>query len=199
MPDYVHHHDIRFQLIYCVSGWVRLVYEDQGEPFVMRAGDCVLQPPHIRHRVLECSDGFEVVEVASPAEHPTFVEHDMTLPTGASLPDRDFGGQRFVFHQVNTANWSERDGLQVRDIGLADATGGLVSAEVMRASVTSSIENENTHTFAFGYVLSGGMQLEWNGGNGRLQAGDAFTIPAGVTCEYQTVTDGVEFLLLRSA
>jgi quercetin dioxygenase-like cupin family protein len=40
-------------MIYCHRGWVRVVYEDQGEPFVMHPGDCVLQPPGIRHRVLE--------------------------------------------------------------------------------------------------------------------------------------------------
>ena len=84
VPDYVHHHDIRFQLIFCIRGWVSVVYEDQGEPMLMQAGDCFLQPPHIRHRVLECSDGMEVVELASPAEHETAVDHDMTLPTAVS-------------------------------------------------------------------------------------------------------------------
>jgi quercetin dioxygenase-like cupin family protein len=43
----------------------------QGAPFVMRAGDCVLQPPGIKHRVLESSAGLEVIEVACPAEHET--------------------------------------------------------------------------------------------------------------------------------
>jgi catechol 2,3-dioxygenase-like lactoylglutathione lyase family enzyme len=41
VPDYVHYHDVRFQMIYCHRGWVRVVYEDQGPSFVMRAGDCV--------------------------------------------------------------------------------------------------------------------------------------------------------------
>ena len=63
VPDYTHFHKIRFQMIYCYKGWVRLVYEDQGSPFVMQAGDCVLQPPQIRHRVLESSPGLEVIEI----------------------------------------------------------------------------------------------------------------------------------------
>ena len=71
VPDYVHYHDVRYQSIHCVRGWVRVVYEDQGPPFVLEAGDCVLQPPGIRHRVLESSPGLEVVEVGSPAAHPT--------------------------------------------------------------------------------------------------------------------------------
>ena len=38
VPDYVHFHKIRFQMIYCAKGWVRVSYEDQGEPFVVRPG-----------------------------------------------------------------------------------------------------------------------------------------------------------------
>ena len=53
VADYVHFHRVRFQLIYCLEGWASVVYEDQGPPFTLRAGDCVLQPPEIRHRVLE--------------------------------------------------------------------------------------------------------------------------------------------------
>ena len=95
VPDYVHHHGVRFQMIYCRRGWVRVVYEDQGEPFLMHEGDCVLQPPHIRHQVLECSDRFEVVEIGSPAEHETLVDHELALPTPEFRPQRDFGGQTF--------------------------------------------------------------------------------------------------------
>ena len=71
VPDYVHYHRVRFQVIFCKAGWVRLVYEDQGEPFILNAGDCVLQPPEIRHRVLESSTGAEVVEIGCPAIHET--------------------------------------------------------------------------------------------------------------------------------
>lgn len=91
VPDYVHYHKIRFQMIFCVRGWVRLVYEDQGPPIVIEAGDAVLQPPEIRHRVLECSEGFEA-EVASPAEHETWLDHELGLPTPAVRRDRDFRG-----------------------------------------------------------------------------------------------------------
>ena len=84
VADYVHHHDVRFQVIYCLRGWVRVVYEDQGPPFVLEAGDCVLQPPGIRHRVLESSAGLEVLEVTSPAHHTTTVEHELDVAhTGA--------------------------------------------------------------------------------------------------------------------
>ena len=61
VPDLVHHHAIRFQLIFCQRGWVDVVYEDQGPEFRMEAGDCVIQPPHIRHKVLASSAGARVV------------------------------------------------------------------------------------------------------------------------------------------
>jgi quercetin dioxygenase-like cupin family protein len=117
VADYVHFHDVRVQFIYCVRGWVRLVYADQGEPFVMTAGDCVVQPPQIRHRVLECSAGLEVIEVAAPAVHATYVDHDLALPTPSA--SRTYGGQRFV--------WCREGQLA----GVVEATGGL--AEVSSA------------------------------------------------------------------
>ena len=35
VPDYVHFHRVHFQLIVCVEGWVEVVYEGQGGPFVL--------------------------------------------------------------------------------------------------------------------------------------------------------------------
>ena len=136
VPDYVHYHRIGFQLIYCARGWVEVVYEDQGEPFVMHAGDCVLQPPLIRHRVLNASAGMEVVEVGSPAVHDTYGDLDMTLPTGTIDPTRDFGGQQFVRHVAADATWvpSQHPGLEVRETGLAVASNGAVGARVLRAT-----------------------------------------------------------------
>ncbi|MEL6642151.1 MAG: cupin, partial [Pseudomonadota bacterium] len=57
VPDMVHFHKVGFQLIFCYKGWVDVVYEDQGGPIRLHAGDCFIQPPEIRHRVLEASDG----------------------------------------------------------------------------------------------------------------------------------------------
>ena len=84
VADYVHHHDVQFQVIYCYRGWVKVVYEDQGPPFVMHAGDCVLQPPGIRHRVLECSAGLEVIEVGGA----NFQSPSPTSQAGASAHRR---------------------------------------------------------------------------------------------------------------
>ena len=77
VPDVVHFHSVSFQLIFCQQGWVDVVYEDQGPPIKLTRGDCVIQPPGIRHRVLKASKGLEVVEIGLPAEHLTEVDHEV--------------------------------------------------------------------------------------------------------------------------
>ena len=86
MPDMVHFHKVGFQLIFCVTGWVDVLYEDQGGRSALHAGDCFIQPPEIRHRVLAAPTAIEVIEIGVPAEHVTEIDHDMTLPTAASAP-----------------------------------------------------------------------------------------------------------------
>ena len=198
VPDYVHHHHILFQLIYCYKGWVRVVYEDQGVPFLMHPGDCVLQPPHIRHQVLECSDAFEVLEVGCPAEHATLVDHDIDLPTEKLRPLRDFGGQRFCFHQAQETDWSawRVDGFESRDFGFAGATGNIVSARVVRAVAGSTLKpGSHQNELLFNFVLQGSMTLECEGNQvWQLQAGDACTIPAGMDYSLSYCSTDLEFL-----
>ena len=92
VADWVHYHRIALQMIFVRRGWVRVVYEDQGEPFVMNEGDLVLQPPLIRHRVLESSAGLEVIEISAPALHETFADHALQLPNGVRRDRALFGG-----------------------------------------------------------------------------------------------------------
>ena len=183
VPDYVHFHRIRFQMIYCKAGWARLVYEDQGEPFLFHAGDCVLQPPEIRHRVLEASDGLEVIEIGCPALHETFADHAMTLPTPHLLPERDFGGQRFVLHVAAEAKWEQwrAPGFEMRDTGIGDATDGLAGARVVRARNGAKAKfDAHSGEFLFFFVLGGDVALDVQGhGQHQLKANDSCVIPAG--------------------
>ena len=177
VPDYVHFHRIRFQLITCVRGWVRVVYEDQGPPFVMNPGDCVLQPPEIRHRVLESSPGLEVIELGCPAEHATLADHELALPTATLRPEREFGGQRFVRHQAALAAWERADGREWRDTGIAAATHGLADVRIVRAHR----EQADVHhgELLFRAVLEGTLTLRCDGvPDEALGAGDSFVIPA---------------------
>ena len=183
VPDYVHFHKIRFQAIFCRKGWVRVVYEGQGEPFVMHAGDCVLQPPMIRHRVLESSAGAEVVEIGAPAEHITMADPTMALPAADLQPGRDFSGQRFVRHIAANATWApwRIDGFEVRDTGIGAATDGLAGVRVVRPCGKPNPAPQSHDTeFCFYFVLSGTVTVQLDHAAHPLVADDSITIPGGM-------------------
>lgn len=69
-PGEWHSHELDFQMIYVLRGWVVFDYEGQGE-HLMRAGSCALQPPGIRHREVRHSDDMELIEITSPAAFDT--------------------------------------------------------------------------------------------------------------------------------
>jgi quercetin dioxygenase-like cupin family protein len=199
-PDYVHYHKALFQMIYCKAGWARVVYEDQGPPFALEAGDCVLQPPEIRHRVLESSPGLEVIEVACPAEYETRADHEMRLPTGEVLPERLFGGQRFALHRAREASWApwRLDGFEARDTGVTAATNGLAAARVVKSKVAGSAITAPAQGHAgellFLFILQGKLRIDSLGqGNYQLLAGASCVVPAGV--DYTLQADaGLEML-----
>jgi quercetin dioxygenase-like cupin family protein len=180
-PDSVHYHKVQFQMIYCRRGSVRVVYEDQGPPFVMHEGDCVLQPPTIRHRVLESSPGLEVIEVASPAEHETWHDHELVLPTSELRPDRLYEGQRFVRHVGANARWQRVDGVAYRDLGLGEATSELATGRVLRLAAGERIQtHKQKDEVQFVAILSGSVSLSKQDGRPQiLEAGDACTVVSG--------------------
>jgi mannose-6-phosphate isomerase-like protein (cupin superfamily) len=186
LPDYVHHHGVRFQTIYCVRGWAHVVYQDQGPPFRLEAGDCVLQPPGIRHQVLESAPGLEVVEVTSPAEHETFADEDLDLPTPTPDPDRLFGGQRFVHHRVAEADWRpwRLTGFECREAGIGPATDGLAEVRVVRPNGAGPDDRDLVHHEAellFWYVLAGETRLRLDADHEEhLVQGDAVAVPTGI-------------------
>jgi quercetin dioxygenase-like cupin family protein len=65
-----HHHEVEFQMVYVLKGWIRFDYEGVGE-VTLSAGSCVHQPPGIRHTELGHSDDLELVEIVMPAEFET--------------------------------------------------------------------------------------------------------------------------------
>ena len=176
VADWVHFHRIALQLICVRSGWVRVVYEDQGEPFVMHRADLVLQPPGIRHRVLESSPGLEVVEITVPALHETFADHELRLPNERIAPDRNFGGQRFVRHIAAQTPWTPFHGGEAQETAVNVATIGLADARVIRATGSTIAFPPHDGELAFGFVLEGSARLE-TGDGFDLGPGDAFVIP----------------------
>jgi len=197
VPDMVHFHKVGFQLIFCYRGWVDVVYEDQGPPIRLTAGDCFIQPPEIRHRVLEASDGIEVIEIGVPAEHVTQIDHVMKLPTPHLRPDREWQGQKFVFNEVSKASWgaARLPGFVSRDTTIATNTKGVAGVNVIRKGQGSPVWASHDADIHFTFVMEGTMTLE---GEGKapyaLEAGDAFVTPPGMKTRYADPSDDLELL-----
>ena len=198
VDDMVHYHTVGFQLIFCHRGWVRLVYEDQGPPFVLGAGDCVIQPPEIRHRVLESSAGFEVIEIGVPAEHLTTIDHEMELPTPHFRPDREFQGARFVLHREVDAVWGpwRIPGFEARETGIGAATKGVAGVQVARRVPGVAVPvARHDGDILFGFVREGSMSLEVDGHpRCDLAAGDAFALPPHVAVRLRAPSRDLEIL-----
>lgn len=199
VPDMVHYHTIGFQLIFCYKGWVRLVYEDQGPPFLLKAGDCVTQPPEIRHRVLEASDNLEVIEIGVPAEHMTTIDYDMELPTNDYRPNRKFGGQQFCRHQLKDATWKpwRIANFKSRDTGVNAASVGMASVHVARYSGNDLPAQTVSHDaeILFNFVMQGAMKLIIDEQHQyMLKTGEAYVIPPGMNYTIADYSQDLELL-----
>lgn len=197
VPDMVHYHKVGFQLIFCVHGWVDVAYEDQGEPMRLTPGDCFIQPPEIRHRVLHSGDDLQVIEIGVPAEHVTEIDHDMALPTATPRPDREWDGQRFVFSQAAGAAWEgfRLPGYRARDTTIAANTRGVAGVQVIRRGQGDPVWASHDSDILFNYVMQGQVTLEGDGQDPHpLQQGDAFVIPPGMKTRLSGPSDDIELL-----
>jgi quercetin dioxygenase-like cupin family protein len=69
-PTGWHYHVCESQLVYMLSGWVDLEFED-GETIRLEAGDSMYIPGGLRHNEIRTSDTFELLEVSVPADMGT--------------------------------------------------------------------------------------------------------------------------------
>jgi mannose-6-phosphate isomerase-like protein (cupin superfamily) len=65
-----HYHEVDLQMVYVLRGWIKSEFEGEGE-ITMREGSCWLQPPRIKHSVLDYSDDCELLEIILPADFAT--------------------------------------------------------------------------------------------------------------------------------
>ena len=182
VADDVHFHHLDVQFLVVRRGWVDVLYEGSGPAIRMEPGDVVLQPPGIRHRVLATSPGFEIVEVASPADHLTEFDHDMVLP-GATDVDRRWAGQPFVHWRCAEAgrptSW-DHPGFSAVDCGIAAATAGRVSVRQVRPARDTAPEPAPAPGFRLLVVMDGTVTVDLAGEPCRLTGGDALTGPGSV-------------------
>lgn len=204
IADHVHYHQIRFQMIYIYKGWVRLLYEDQGGEFVLHEGDCVLQPPFIRHRVLESSSSFQAIEIASPAIHPTFLDHQMKLPNGDQPKDRLYHQQSFLKYLSNN-NQSETSwkpwripSFECQDTGIGQATNGLASVQIVRYIEMNQLMNQWKHQaeFVFIFILNGQLTLKIDEEqiHQLLKEEDALVLPSNLFYSFENCSKDLQFL-----
>jgi hypothetical protein len=72
-PDVVsklHFHDVDFQMVYVLKGWVKTYMEGVGET-TFSEGSSWTQPPRIKHLIMDYSDDVELLEVILPADFMT--------------------------------------------------------------------------------------------------------------------------------
>ncbi len=178
--DMVHFHKVGFQLIFCVNGWVDVLYEDQGEMIRLTKGSCFIQPPEIRHRVMFSGDDLEVIEIGVPAEHVTEIDHTLTLPNGTGDPAREWDGQRFVHNEAEGAAWQpfRLPGFEARDTMIAANTGNVAGVKVYRPTSAPTQWSSHSADIHFSFVMAGNVVLEGEGKDPfALERGDAFVIP----------------------
>ena len=157
----------------------------------------MLQPPEIRHRVLECSENLEVIELSSPAEHITYADHEMPLPNAEINTERGFNGQKFVRHIASEAVWKpwRADRFECRDTGIGRATKGLGNANVIRpVSETSTSPLVQSDGFSFIFVIAGGLKLKVGEDVSELHSGDSFVIPEGKEYLFSDCSENLEIL-----
>ena len=72
-PDEVsklHYHDVEFQRVYVLKGWVKTYMDGVGET-TFQIGSAGTQPPKIKHLIMDYSDDVELLEVILPADFDT--------------------------------------------------------------------------------------------------------------------------------
>ena len=197
VPDMVHFHKVGFQLIFCIKGWVDVLYEDQGGIRRLHAGDCFIQPPTIRHQVLHAAEGIEVIEIGVPAEHITEIDHEMALPTAVERPNREWDGQRFVHSLAKDGVFRpfRIPGYEARDTTINTNTKGVASVMVARPNRKPSTWVKHQGDIVFNFVMKGTMVLEGEGKEPfKLSSGDAFVVPPDMATRYTKPSDDLELL-----
>ena len=66
----LHYHDVEFQMVYVLKGWVKTYMDGVGET-TYQQNACWTQPPKIKHLIMDYSDDVELLEVILPAEFKT--------------------------------------------------------------------------------------------------------------------------------
>jgi mannose-6-phosphate isomerase-like protein (cupin superfamily) len=207
--DWVHYHDVSFQTLICINGAAKLVYEDQGDPFLFEKGDCILQPPGIRHQVLESFNDLEVIEFTSPSDHVTFSDFEMELPNSIQDKERYFLGQQFSHSKSESSEekmYLTSDSLNVYTTSIATASGEIGWVHEIRGHkdneeqlTPSFVMSERELSFIMWFVTNGSAEIQVGGRKETVTTGDAISYPYGFdpTLEFSLAKHDSEFQALE--
>jgi quercetin dioxygenase-like cupin family protein len=186
-----HCHDLDFQYVYVLNGYVRFEAEGEGE-IVLKAGDGAHLPPFTMHDETEFSDDFEVLEITLPAKVETLTAKPADT---SSRPN-----SRFVANYLGPDSFVKGQGprafLEYRDLGIAEATGGRVGLQVVRTNGGTD-ESTGWHYHELDaqivYVLGGWCRTALDGyGEFEMRAGDALSVPGRLKHDVTAFSDDFE-------
>jgi mannose-6-phosphate isomerase-like protein (cupin superfamily) len=153
----------------------------------------LIQPPTIRHRVLESGDNLEVIEIGYPAEHLTNADATTSLPNARVDPGRVWEGQSFIRHIATEAKWQQlASGVASTDTGIFNATQGLTDVQVIKADNKSTWQQTTIQplTFEFLFVLDGDALVSTSHeGEHSLANGSSLVIPPGNSYKVEHIND----------
>lgn len=160
--DKVHYHEINFQIIFCFNGWAKVVYENQGDPITLSKFDCILQPPKIRHKVLESSDNLEVLELTIPGRHSTKIDNNMILPNNITDKEKLYSNMKFCyFNYINSQiEKSDTSKILYRNMNIDIASNDKASVEIIEFKSIASFQINNKNKIFFIFVLDGKVTID---------------------------------------
>lgn len=112
-----------------------------------------------------------------------------------------YGEQKFVVQSAEDGVFEEqglRGYFKYRDLGIGEATGGRVMAQVNKAKhAVAEVGEEHHHVLEFqmNYVLKGWATMWFEGvGEVRFEAGTAFNMPPNIKHSFLACSDDFETL-----
>jgi len=192
-----HCHDLDFQFVYVLNGFVEFTAEGHGD-IRLEAGGCAHIPPFTMHDETRFSDDFEVLEITIPAVVQTLAKKPEDR---AGRPDAKFAASHLGPDSF-APGVGPRSFLEYRELGVTDATDGRIQIQVVRTNGpcdASTGWHYHTLEHQFVYILGGWVRTELEGyGEFLLERGDAMSVPARHKHDVTGFSDDFQVLELNA-
>ncbi len=161
VKDRVHFHDVEFQALYCLKGKVKLTYENQEEFILFKSGECILQPPNIKHKVIETYEPLEVIELTMPAEHVTSIDYSLELPNKDKTNFAKISKSNFLYYKDNlNRNEYIFPGFSIQNTGINDSSNKFGDLVILESKDFNEFKFTHKSKFLFYYIIEGSIELK---------------------------------------